>query len=47
MKFGQGLVEYALLIALIAIVVLLIIVLLGPTVQGFFERLISNTTWTL
>jgi pilus assembly protein Flp/PilA len=34
---GQTLVEYALLIALIALVVIAALILLGPIVSGFFS----------
>lgn len=34
---GQTLVEYGLLLALIAIVVIAVLILLGPTVSGIFE----------
>jgi pilus assembly protein Flp/PilA len=35
---GQTLVEYGLLLALIAIVVIAILVLLGPAIAGVFEQ---------
>lgn len=38
---GQGLVEYALLIVLIAMVVLGILTLLGPQISGAYGRIIS------
>jgi pilus assembly protein Flp/PilA len=34
---GQTLVEYGLLLALIAIVVIAVLILLGPTVSGIFQ----------
>ena len=34
---GQTLVEYGLLLALIAIVVIAVLVILGPTVSGIFQ----------
>jgi pilus assembly protein Flp/PilA len=39
---GQGLVEYALIIVLIAIVVIVALSLLGPTIGNVFTE-ISNT----
>ena len=39
---GQGLVEYALIIVLIAIVVIVALSLLGPTIGNVFTQ-ISNT----
>jgi pilus assembly protein Flp/PilA len=36
---GQGLVEYALIIALIAIVVIGILILLGPTIGNIFSNI--------
>ena len=38
---GQGLLEYALIITLVAIIVLVILALLGPAIGSLF----SNTTW--
>ncbi len=38
---GQGLVEYALLLVLIAVVVIGIVSLLGPTVGGIFSRIVG------
>ena len=34
---GQTLVEYGLLLALIAIVVIAVLIILGPTVSGIFQ----------
>ena len=39
---GQGLVEYALLLALIALVVIVILALLGPATGNIFSNLVSN-----
>lgn len=36
---GQGLVEYALIIALIAIVVIAILILLGPAIGSVFSQI--------
>ncbi len=36
---GQGLVEYALIIALVAIVVIAILVIMGPSIGGFFSSI--------
>jgi pilus assembly protein Flp/PilA len=44
---GQGLVEYGLLIALIALVVLLALTLFGPQIGNLFSQIITclpNTT---
>lgn len=38
---GQGLVEYALLIVLVAVVVLGILMLLGPTISNAYGRIIA------
>ena len=35
---GQGLIEYALILALIAVVVILILVLLGPQIGNLFSQ---------
>ena len=39
---GQGLVEYALILVLVAIVVIAILLLLGPIVGNVFSNLIAN-----
>ena len=39
---GQGLVEYALIIALVAVVVIATLILLGPQVASIFRRVSSN-----
>ena len=38
---GQGLVEYALILVLVAIVVLAILLLLGPIVGNLFSNIVS------
>ncbi len=39
---GQGLVEYALIMILVALVVIIILVLLGPAVGNMYSNIISN-----
>ena len=39
---GQGLVEYALILVLVAIVVIAVLLLLGPIVGNVFSSLISG-----
>lgn len=39
---GQGLVEYALLLVLISLVVIVVLALLGPAVGNIFSNLVSN-----
>ncbi len=39
---GQGLVEYALILVLVAIVVLAILLLLGPVVGNAFSNIVTN-----
>lgn len=39
---GQGLVEYALILVLVAIVVIAILTLLGPTIGNVFSSIITN-----
>jgi pilus assembly protein Flp/PilA len=41
---GQDLAEYALLIALIAIVVILAVTLLGTQIQTIFQKIAGNLT---
>ena len=39
---GQGLVEYALILVLIAIVVIAALLILGPTIGNVFNRISAN-----
>jgi pilus assembly protein Flp/PilA len=39
---GQGLVEYALIIALVAVVVIGTLILLGPQIQSIFGNISNN-----
>jgi pilus assembly protein Flp/PilA len=39
---GQGLVEYALILVLVAIVVIAILLLLGPIVGNVFSNIVTN-----
>ena len=39
---GQGLVEYALILVMVAIVVIVILALLGPAIGDVFSSLISQ-----
>ncbi len=39
---GQGLVEYALILVLVAIVVIAILLLVGPAVGNVFSQIVSN-----
>jgi pilus assembly protein Flp/PilA len=39
---GQGLVEYALILVLVAVVVIAILTLLGPTIGNVFSNIISR-----
>lgn len=43
---GQGLVEYALILVLVAIVVIAILVILGPQIGNIFSRITSGLTGT-
>lgn len=38
---GQGLVEYALILVLVAVVVIAILVVLGPTVANVFSKVVN------
>jgi pilus assembly protein Flp/PilA len=42
MEKGQGLVEYALILVLVALVVIALLALLGPAVANMFQTLINN-----
>ena len=39
---GQGLVEYALIIALVAVVVIATLILLGPQIASIFQNISNN-----
>ena len=39
---GQGLVEYALILVLVAIVVIVILRLLGPAIGDIFSNIVAN-----
>jgi len=41
---GQGLVEYALILALIAVVVIVVLLILGPQIGRVFSRIITELT---
>lgn len=41
---GQGLVEYALILVLVAIVVIAILTLLGPQIGNVFSRITAGLT---
>ena len=42
---GQGLVEYALILVLVAIVVIAILLVLGPAVGNVFSNIVCHTFW--
>jgi pilus assembly protein Flp/PilA len=39
---GQGLVEYALILVLVAVVVIAILALLGPAIANIFQNIANN-----
>ena len=39
---GQGLVEYALILVLVAVVVIAILALLGPAISKIFKNIVGN-----
>ena len=39
---GQGLVEYALILVLVAVVVIAILALLGPAIKNVFQTILNN-----
>jgi len=43
---GQGLVEYALILVLVAIVVIAILAILGPQIANIFSRITNATGGT-
>ena len=38
---GQGLVEYALILVLVSIVVIVVLAILGPSISNIFENIIA------
>lgn len=38
---GQGLVEYALILVLVAVIVIIVLRILGPTIGNIFSRIIE------
>lgn len=41
---GQGLIEYALILVLIAVVVIVVLKILGPQIGGVFSKISSGLT---
>jgi pilus assembly protein Flp/PilA len=41
-ELGQGLVEYALILMLVAIVVIIILMVLGPAIGNVFSNVVAN-----
>jgi pilus assembly protein Flp/PilA len=39
---GQGLIEYALILSLVALVVIVMVTIFGPTVGNLFSNIIRN-----
>ena len=39
---GQGLIEYSLIIVLIAIVVMIVLLILGPSIGNLFSGIVSS-----
>ncbi len=39
---GQGLVEYALILVLVAVVVIAILALLGPAIRDIFQNIVNK-----
>lgn len=39
---GQGLLEYSLILVLVAIVVILVLTILGPAIGNMFSNVVSN-----
>lgn len=42
---GQGLVEYALILVLVAVVVIAVLLLLGPMIGNTFSKIACNLAW--
>lgn len=39
---GQGLVEYALILLLIAVIVIVVLAILGPAIGNIFSEIVTN-----
>jgi pilus assembly protein Flp/PilA len=39
---GQGLVEYALILVLVAVVVIAVLIILGPIIGNVFSKIVSS-----
>ena len=39
---GQGLIEYSLVIALVAIIIIVVLALLGPAIGNMFSNVVSH-----
>ena len=39
---GQGMIEYAMILILVAIIILVVLVLLGPAVGNLYSNVMSN-----
>jgi pilus assembly protein Flp/PilA len=39
---GQGLVEYALILMLVAIIVIVVLIVLGPAISNMFSNVVAN-----
>lgn len=39
---GQGLIEYSLVIALVAIIIIVVLALLGPAIGNMFSNVVSS-----
>jgi len=44
-EMGQGLVEYALILVLVAVVVIAVLALLGPNIGNAFSTISCNLAW--
>ena len=42
---GQGLVEYALILVLLAVVVLAVLMVFGPSLGNVYSRVVYNDAW--
>ena len=45
-KKGQGLVEYALILVLVAVVIIAVVTLFGPWISGWIDKVNANLTAT-
>ena len=42
MEFGQGLVEYAMILVMVSVIIVVLLAVVGPSIRNIFENIIVN-----